>query len=131
MKNFQLKYIDLSLLLLRLTFASLMFLNHGWPKVLAFKEKFHSFPDPIGVGSEISYALTIFGEVFCPVLVAIGLFTRYASIPIIITMGVAIFIIHGADPLAKKEMALLYLVPFLVLLISGPGKLSLDSKLKV
>jgi len=131
MKNFQLKYIDFSLLLLRLTFGGLLFLNHGWPKVMSFEQKFHSFPDPLGVGSEISYGLTLFGEVFCPVLIILGLFTRYASIPVVITMFVAIFIIHGADPLAKKEMAILYLVPFLVLLISGPGKISLDAKLKV
>jgi putative oxidoreductase len=131
MKNFQLKYIDLSLLLLRLTFGGLLFLNHGWPKVLAFEEKFHSFPDPLGVGSELSYALTIFSEVFCPVLIVLGLFTRYASIPIVITMLVAVFFIHGADPLAKKEMAILYLVPFLILLTSGPGKFSLDARLKV
>jgi putative oxidoreductase len=131
MKNFQLKYIDFSLLLLRLTFGCLLFLNHGWPKVLAFEEKFHSFPDPLGVGSEISYGLTLFGEVFCPVLIVLGLFTRYATIPVVITMLLAVFIIHGAEPLAKKEMAIIYLVPFLILLISGPGKISLDAKLKI
>lgn len=131
MKNFPLKFTDLSLLLLRVAFASLMFLNHGWPKVLNFEKAFSSFPDPLGIGSELSYSLAVFSEVFCPVLLILGLFSRFASIPLIVTMIVAVFIVHGSDPFAKQELGLMYLIPFLILLISGPGKYSLDSRLKI
>jgi putative oxidoreductase len=49
-----------------------------------------------------------------------------ATIPLIITMSVAAFVAHGADPFGKKELALLYLVIYLFLLFAGSGKFSID-----
>jgi len=43
-------------------------------------------------------------------------------------MAVAAFIAHGADPFAKKEMALLYLVGFLTVALMGPGRYSIDQR---
>jgi putative oxidoreductase len=43
-------------------------------------------------------------------------------------MLVAAFIVHLDDPFKRKELALLYLVGFLVVLLMGPGKYSLDKK---
>ena len=121
---------DLAQLLLRLTFGGLMLLNHGWKKfekLLAGGEI--KFADPLGLGAEFSLYLTVFSEVFCAFLVTIGLFTRWVSIPLIITMVVAAFVVHGADPFAKKEMALLYLVGYICIYIFGPGRYSVDSRL--
>jgi putative oxidoreductase len=42
-------------------------------------------------------------------------------------MLVAAFIVHGDDPFQKKELALLFLTPFLALLLAGPGRFSLDA----
>jgi len=44
-------------------------------------------------------------------------------------MVVALFVIHGADPWSKKELAFTYLAVYSGLLFSGPGKLSLDYRL--
>jgi putative oxidoreductase len=44
------------------------------------------------------------------------------------TMLVAAFIVHLDDPFKRKELALLYLVGFLIVLLMGPGKYSLDKK---
>lgn len=87
------------------------------------------FGDPLGLGSELSLALTVFAEFVCAILLILGLATRLATIPLIITMVVAGFIVHGNDPFGKKEMALLYLAVYFVLLITGPGKYSLDNSL--
>jgi putative oxidoreductase len=62
-------------------------------------------------------------------LIAVGLFTRPAALLWIVTMLVAAFVAHGADPLQKKELALLYLSFGVVLLGSGGGKFSLDNLL--
>ena len=88
------------------------------------------FADPIGIGMGSSLALTVFAEVLCAFLIMIGLGTRLATIPLIITMLVAVFVIHWADPFGDKEMALLYLIPYLAILFLGPGKISLDSIIK-
>lgn len=105
-----------------------MLFGHGLPKLMAWNERFHTFGDPLGVGSEVSYLLAVFAEVFCSVFLMLGWWTRLAVIPLIITMLVAAFIVHGADPWGRKEMAILYLMPFLTLLITGPGRYSLDRR---
>ena len=70
--------------------------------------------------------LVIFIEVFCSMLVILGLFTRLAVIPIIIEILVATFSVKAAQPLINKELDFLYLVPFVVLLFCGPGRVSVD-----
>lgn len=117
--------LNFSLLILRVATGALMFL-HGWGKLNKFSEMKGGFPDPLHIGSLASLSLTIFAEAFCSVLLILGLLTRLATIPLIICMGVAIFIIHGHDPVEKKELAILYVAAFIAILFTGPGKFSLD-----
>ena len=86
------------------------------------------FGDPIGIGEVASKILAVIGEAICPLLIIIGLKTRLAAIPAIITMAVAAFVVHGADPFQKKELALLYLVGFVAIALLGPGKFSIDQR---
>lgn len=115
---------DLALLILRLGFGLLLAFDHGLPKL---RHPEGDFVDFLGLGTKISMGLCIFGEFFCSLLVAAGLFTRLFLVPLIITMSVAVFQAHAHDPLAKKEHALLYLIVFVVLFLTGPGKCSLDA----
>ncbi|MBW3544492.1 MAG: DoxX family protein [Bacteroidetes bacterium] len=120
---------DLWLLLLRLGVGGFM-LTHGFPKLQKLLEGGEiQFMDFMGLGTTASLALVVFAEAFCSVLLILGLSTRLASLVLAITMGVAAFMAHGADPFAKKEMALLYLLIYLTLLVFGPGKYALDSLL--
>jgi len=120
--------IDLGLLVLRVGVSALM-LTHGFPKLMQLLEgNTNIVGDPIGVGPLISSILIVIGEVIAPVLVLIGLKTRLAAIPTIITMAVAAFIVHGGDPLTDKTMALLYLIAFTAIAFMGAGKISVDKK---
>ena len=53
--------------------------------------------------------------------------TRWAVIPLVIFFVVAGFIQHADDPWSRKELAFLFLVAFLPLLFTGPGRYSLDA----
>ncbi len=117
--------LNLGLLLLRVTIGCMM-LVHGLPKLMSLLSGTIEFADPLGLGPQLSLFLAVGAEVGCSLLLIFGLFTRLATLPLIITMGVAITIIHGADPYSKKEMALLYLLPYLTLLLTGAGQFSLD-----
>lgn len=114
-------------LVLRLVFGGSMLFSHGIPKLQAWSEKAASFPDPIGVGNEASFALTIFAEAFCAGLVVLGGLTRFALIPLIIAMATAFFLIHGADPFNVKELSFLYMGAFITMFFIGAGRLSIDS----
>lgn len=116
------------LLLLRVG-AGLMMLTHGFPKLQKLLSGQFNFADPFGLGEAISLGLAVFAEFFCSILVILGLGTRLAVIPLLITMFTAVFIIHAGDPFGKKELALMYSMVYLALLIGGSGKYSLDEKL--
>ncbi len=118
--------IDLGLLVLRIGIACFM-LTHGWPKLMKLIEGGEiQFLDPFGLGAKPSFILAIFAEVFCSILILIGLATRWATIPLIITMLVAIFIAHATDGFQRQELPAHYVLVYVFLLMAGPGKYSID-----
>ena len=128
-KLFSSKYSDntiaFALLLLRLALGGLM-IPHGYKKLMNFAAKSSTFTDPLHIGPTLSMALTIFAEFFCAAFIVVGLMTRLATIPLIIAMGVAVFIAHDGKVFSEGETATLFLFGFLALLFAGPGKFSMD-----
>lgn len=121
------KYSDLTLLLMRIGVGALM-LSHGAGKFLKlFGDEPIKFSDPLGVGATASLAMAVFAEVFCSIFLIFGFATRFAVVPLIITMLVAVSIIHMHDPFPKKELPLLYIIIYLALAIFGAGKFSVDN----
>jgi putative oxidoreductase len=116
---------DFSKFILRVFFSAFM-MTHGYPKLMKIVNGNTKFANPIGLGSEISLYLTVFSEFFAPLLIIIGYKTRFFSFFPAFTMVIAAFVIHGDDPFKKMEMALLFLVAYIVIMISGPGKISID-----
>ena len=84
-------------LIIRVCFG-LMLATHGWSKVSHFNEYAAQFANPFGLGERTSLILTIFAEFVCAILIALGFFTRLASIPVVINFLTIFFIIHGSDP---------------------------------
>jgi putative oxidoreductase len=119
---------DVGLLVLRVWLGLSMLVLHGWPKVQGMAEKSASFPDPLGVGSAMSLNLVVFAEVLCALILVVGLAARFALVPLVVTMAVAFFIIHGGalSGEGNGEMAFVYLAGFVALLIAGPGRYSAD-----
>ena len=117
---------DIGLLVGRL-FAGGMMLTHGIPKISRFfAEGPVKFADPFGLGPEISLGMAVFAEVICAILVMLGFKTKLATITLMITMLVAAFYAHWDDPFGDKELSLLYFAIYLVLFVTGGGKISLD-----
>jgi putative oxidoreductase len=122
---------DAGLLLLRVWLGLSLLLLHGWSKLSGFSEMSGKFPDPLGVGSPMSLAMAVFGEVICALLVALGLFTRGAAAVVAITMATAFFLVHkGAlSGPGSGELAFVYLAGLIALVIAGAGRFSLDAKI--
>lgn len=128
-KYFKAKTVNIVLLILRVGIALLM-LGHGIPKLQMLITGDVQFPGVMGLSSTLSLALAVFAEVICSILLLVGLLTRYAALPLIVTMFTAVFVIHGNDPFAKQELGILYLLVYLTLFILGSGKFSFDAILK-
>jgi putative oxidoreductase len=119
--------LDLSLLILRIAVSAMM-LTHGIPKLQnLLAGKYDGFPDPLGVGAQMSLTLTVLAEFIGSLLLIIGLGTRFALITLMICMLVAALVVHSGQPYGEKEHALLFLLPYVVLWLTGPGKYSLDN----
>jgi putative oxidoreductase len=117
---------DLGKLVLRLGAGGTMLLYHGWPKISGFADRMDTFSDPFGIGSAFSLALITFAEFFCAALLVLGLWTRVATIPLIIGMSVVVFMEKAGEPFPKKELPALYLIAFVVILLIGSGRYAVN-----
>ena len=106
-----------------------MIYGHGWSKLQRLFEGARvSFADPFGFGPLISLVLVVLAEFACALLVVLGWYTRWAVIPLIVTMLTAILYAHWGDPFGDWEKALLFLTAYLTLGLAGPGWYSLDEQ---
>ncbi len=128
---------SIGLALLRVASGLMMLLGHGLPKLHNFaklKGEWH-VPDFFPfyfMSPQLSLVATLCAEVLAAGLLVLGLMTRPAAFLLCFTMVVAAFEVNAAAdlftlPPSGKELALLYLFPGLVLLLSGAGGWSLDA----
>jgi putative oxidoreductase len=117
---------NVATLALRLTFGLLLLIDHGLGKITHFSNLEYSFFDLFHIGHRFSLLLCIFAEVFCSVLLVLGLFTRFAALVLVVNMAVASFMALRGQPLAAHELAFFYLAVFFSILLVGPGRISVD-----
>lgn len=118
-----------ALLLARLA-VGLLFVSTGWGKVhnLAKVTEFFArlgIPAPAFNATLVGYT-----ELICGTLLVLGLLTRFATVPLAVSMVVAICTakrteIHGLFDLVSAD-EFTYLVMLIVIAILGPGSVALD-----
>ncbi len=121
--------VSTGLLILRVGIAVLM-LVHGFPKLQMLFSGDIQFLGIMGMSPTLSLILAVFSEVLCSILLLIGLGTRLATIPLIITMLIAVFLVHLNDPFASQELGLLYLLAYVSIFLLGAGNYSFDAVLQ-
>ncbi len=119
---------NIALLVLRVVFAGSMLYGHGLSKLNKLIEGDLGFANPIGIGEAPTLVLAVFAEFLAPIFIIIGYKTKFFSFFPAATMFVAAFIVHMGDPFGKIEKALLFLAVFVILMITGSGKYSIDRK---
>lgn len=121
------KNVDIALLILRIVIGVFM-LTHGAGKFekLFLNDEPIQFADPLGIGAVASLILVVFAEVFCSLLLILGLGTRIGAITLFINMLIIAFIVHMNDGFGRQEFALLYRLVYLTIILIGAGRYSLD-----
>ena len=118
------KGISILILCLRVFFG-IIFLTHGFEKLMNFNQLSYTFPSAFGFGSYMTLMLSIFAEFCCSMFLIAGLLIRITIIPMIIAMAVAFFDVHDAM-FPEGELSLIYLLIFIILYFTGPGRYSVD-----
>jgi len=129
---------SVGLLVLRAGIGLMMAFGHGLPKLQnysAMLEQWNIAPAiwPLSYMSKpMSLMLAIGAEFVASLMLVLGVMTRPAAFMLGFAMCVAAFQVHALDPFfsaggAAKEMAVLYLLPAFVLIITGAGQYSIDA----
>lgn len=118
--------LDFALLLMRLGFGGIMFGNHGLLKLMRLGQEPVQFFPFMGLDPWTSLFLAAMTESIFSLLVVFGLGTRWAVVPLMFVLLVAIFGALATEPFAKRELAIIFFVGFLALHFTGAGKYSLD-----
>ncbi len=121
---------SLSLLIIRLTLAY-GFYEPAMNKIKGFQGIVDWFRDGLHLPfPELNAYLATATELSGIVLITLGLFTRFISIPMMVIMIVAIKTVHLANgfPASENgfEIPLYYMLMLFLLMTTGPGKYSLD-----
>ena len=119
--------LDFGLLILRIGFA-IGLMTHGYGKFVKVLQGNFDFGDPIGLGPTLSLILAAIGEFIAPLFIIIGWKTRWATLFPTLTMLVAFAIAHDGDPFSRKEKSFVYLIAFLALYFTGPGRFAIDKE---
>ena len=123
-KIFRGKGVSLLILVVRVIFG-ILFFTHGVDKMMNFNQIVNNFPSAFGFGSYMTLMVAIFCEYACSMFLMVGLVTRIILIPMILSMAVAFFDIHDAM-MPEGELSLIYMIVFIGLFLTGPGRYSVD-----
>jgi putative oxidoreductase len=110
-----------ALLYMRVSAALLLLIVHGLPKVLNWQTELGLIEDPLNLGARLTLSLAVFAEVICALLIAIGVCTRLACLPILAVLVVSVVLVHPEWSLAEGQFAWLMIILFGGLAIAGPG----------
>lgn len=107
-------------------FTGLMMIPYGYGKIINYdRYAADFFGDPIGIGNVPSLWLTIFIQIICSITLILGFQTRISAFLLAFNMLIAVKF-HFFDPFSVKALPILFLGMYIVQLLWGAGRYSLD-----
>jgi len=128
---------DIAILLLRAGAGGMLCIYHGWDKLLAASGYLFRGADWGFVGFVASLGFPLAGffavcaalaESLGAVLLALGLWTRYAALIVAGNMAVAVY--HHARSDGRIELAMMYVLAALLFVFVPAGRFSVDTLLR-
>lgn len=121
---------DAGLLFARVAGAALLLHVHGIPKLVHYQQELARIDDPLGMGRALTLWCALLAEVLCPLLIAVGLFTRLAALPVVFLLAVSMALVHPDWSIAEGQFGWLLIIVFGTIALSGAGRYSMDARLR-
>lgn len=118
---------DLALLAFRVAVSAQLIVVHGLKKLGIGVTQAENVPNPLHLPQAINQIFATSANVIFPLFIIFGVLTRLATLPILAVTLTGYFIVHGNDPLPERDVPFMYSIVFLLILILGPGKYSIDN----
>ena len=120
---------NFSMLLFRTAASLEIIFVHGVKKLNIGAAEAEKIPNPLHLPEAFNDAFAVSANIVFPLLVLIGLCTRLATLPTLAVTLTGYFILHWNDAALVKDTPFIYSVIFLLILLLGPGKYSVDNYL--
>lgn len=102
---------------------------HGLKKLGVGVEIPEVVPNPLGLPETLNFIFATCANILFPTFIIFGIFTRLSTLPVLAVTLTGYFIVHGGDSLIERDIPFMYSLCFLLILLLGPGKYSLDTML--
>ncbi len=120
------KLIHIALLIFRIALSLELIFAHGLKKLGIGVVEAEKVPNPLNLPEAFNSLFADAANLFFPVFVILGFFTRAAVLPILAVTLTGYFVLHWNDALLIKDTPFMYSLCYLFLLFVGPGKYSID-----
>ena len=126
--NFEPRFIDAGLLVLRVAVGICLFVEHGLFKIPLLFQDAPQFPDPLLLGTRLTVAFAFLSDGIGAILALIGFATRVAVVIMIVNLTVAWGMVYQfrIEP-ANGELLALFLGGVAAIGLMGPGRYSVDA----
>ena len=126
--NFEPRFIDAGLLVLRIAVGTCLFVEHGLFKIPLLFQDAPQFPDPLLIGTRLTVAFAFLSDGIGAILALIGFATRVAVVIMIVNLTVAWGMVYQfrIEP-ANGELLALFLGGVAAIGLMGPGRYSVDA----
>ena len=136
--NFAVGRIDFGLLVFRIGMFGNLFIRQGIEKFTGFSRFAKIMPDPFHIGHPASFAIAMISDDICSILLILGLATRWVGLFTLSTLFVAFAFVNDFQFLnggptswaGHGEGIVSYMVSLVVIIITGPGRFSIDELLR-
>jgi putative oxidoreductase len=119
-------YFHLTMFLFRVIVSLELIIVHGLKKTGIGASEAELIPNPLHISQHLNEYFVIGVNLIAPVFIIIGLLTRLAIIPVLAVILTGLFVLPWNDALLVNDVPFIYSAVFLLILILGPGKYSID-----
>jgi putative oxidoreductase len=119
-------YFHLTMFLFRVIVSLELIIVHGLKKVGIGVSEAELIPNPLHLPQHLNEYFAIGVNLIAPVFIIMGLLTRLAIIPVLAVILTDFFVLPWNDALLVNDVPFIYSAIFLLILILGPGKYSID-----